>query len=173
VTLAASLDALLSDSNRASAVLPALARIWPELLQSIAMGLRQAPASQRSPYSPAGSPGRPLWSPGGGSGSAAAPHRAVAPTELAAMVRVLELACLLAAQARQASLAAGLLPLLLAQLPAAPPELACACLDACLAVQLRCPPAFAAFTELRGIEQVRRMADDGWLDSDESCLGDG
>lgn len=111
------------------------------------MGLRQAPTGPRA-ESPAPS------------SAAAAPsprlsYRAITAAELTAMVHVLELACLLAEQARAAALAAGLLPLLLAQLPAAPPGLATACLDALLALQLRHPPAFVAFAEQQGVQQVR------------------
>jgi hypothetical protein len=152
-SLAASLDAFLADPARASAVLPALARVWPELLQSIAVGLRQAPSPQ-SPAQLTPREGGPpaATSPGGGGAS----YRAITPAELTSMVHVLQLACLLSLQARQSSLAAGLLPLLLAQLPAAPPALACACLDACLALQLRHPPAFVAFGEQQGVQQVCR-----------------
>lgn len=57
-------------------------------------------------------------------------------------------------QARRSSLDAGMLPLLLAQLPAAPPELACVAMDALLAVQLRHPAAFVSFAEQGGVGQV-------------------
>lgn len=150
--LAASLDGHLGDPARAPAVLPALARIWPQLLQAIAMGLRQAPHSR---------PGSVIQSrPGNAADCAGTPtapsvsYRGITPSELTSMVHVLELACLLAPQARQASLATGLLPLLLAQLPGAQPQLATACLDALLALQLRSPAAFVAFAEQRGVQQV-------------------
>lgn len=153
-SLAASLDGFLSDPTRAAAVLPSLGRVWPQLLQSIAVGLRQAPSPQ-SPAQPSPRDGAPpaATSPGGGAPS----HRAITPAELTSLVLVLQLACMLSLQARQSSLAAGLLPLLLAQLPSAPPTLACACLDACLALQLRHPPAFVAFTEQQGVQQVRGL----------------
>ncbi len=152
--LAATLDSYLADPARAAAVLPALGRAWPQLLASIAMGLRQAPSGPRlGDESPA---------PSSAAAAAAAPsprlsYRAITSAELTAMVHVLELACLLAEQARAAALAAGLLPLLLAQLPAAPPGLATACLDALLALQLRHPPAFVAFAEQQGVQQVRAV----------------
>lgn len=57
-------------------------------------------------------------------------------------------------QARRSSLDAGLLPLLLGQLPSATPELACAAMDALLAVQLRHPAAFVSFVERGGVAQV-------------------
>lgn len=154
-TLAASLDAYLSDPGRAAAVLPALGRVWPELLQSIAMGLRQASTTRPAAQTPSSAGSGTFVAAGGTTGGGAgASYRAVTAAELTSMVHVLELACLLALQARQASLAAGLLPLLLAQLPAAPPELACACLDACLAIQLRHPPGFVSFAEQQGVQQV-------------------
>jgi hypothetical protein len=158
-SLAASLDGYLADSAKAAAVLPALGRVWPELLQSIALGLRQAPISRPASQPAAG--GQP--SPAGGAAGAAATqvsYRAVSPAELTSLVHVLVLACLLAPQARQSSLAAGLLPLLLAQLPRAPPELACACLDSLLAAQMRCPAAFLSFTEQRGVQQVCHLMRD-------------
>jgi hypothetical protein len=159
--LATSLDAYLSDPARAAAVLPALGRVWPELLQSIAMGLRQAPSTRSTTASPRGQPSgsSPLQATGVAGGGTS--YRAVTTAELSSMVLVLELACLLALQARQTSLEAGLLPLLLAQLPAAPPDLACACLDACLAIQLRSPAAFVSFSGQQGVQQVCRLMRDG------------
>ncbi|KAI3431584.1 hypothetical protein D9Q98_004634 [Chlorella vulgaris] len=160
-SLATSLDAYLSDPARAAAVLPALGRVWPELLQSIAMGLRQAPSTRSTTASPRGQPSgsSPLQAAGVAGGGTS--YRAVTTAELSSMVLVLELACLLALQARQSSLEAGLLPLLLAQLPAAPPDLACACLDACLAIQLRSPAAFVSFSGQQGVQQVCRLMRDG------------
>ena len=155
VGLAATLDSYLADPARAAAVLPALGRAWPQLLASIALGLRQAPAGARL-----GSAGAEGAAPAAAA-AAASPrlsYRAITAAELTAMVHVLELACLLAAQARASALAASLLPLLLAQLPVAPPGLATACLDALLALQLRHPPAFVAFAEQEGVQQVRRAA---------------
>lgn len=163
VGLAATLDSYLADPARAAAVLPALGRAWPQLLASIAMGLRQAPTSARA-ESPAPS------------STAAAPsprlsYRAITAAELTTMVHVLELACLLAEQARAAALTAGLLPLLLAQLPTAPPGLATACLDALLALQLRHPPAFVAFAEQQGVQQVRAGLLGGREDGDrQRCV---
>ncbi|PSC73321.1 impaired sucrose induction 1 [Micractinium conductrix] len=148
-SLAAALDSYLRDPAAAGAVLPALARVWPELLASIALGLRQAPPAGGAAGGAGGGAAGTL---GGASGPLA--YRAVGPGELTAMIRVLELACLLAAHARQSSLGAGVLPALVAQLPAAPPGLACAALDALLALQLRHPAAFVAFSDLGGVQQV-------------------
>ena len=151
VGLAATLDSYLADPARAAAVLPARGRAWPQLLASLAMGLRQAPTGARTGSGAADSPAP---SPAAAALSPRLSYRAITAAELTAMVHVLELACLLAEQARAAALSAGLLPLLLAQLPAAPPGLATACLDALLALQLRHPPAFVAFAEQQGVQQV-------------------
>ncbi|PRW39299.1 impaired sucrose induction 1 [Chlorella sorokiniana] len=170
VGLAATLDTYLADPARAAAVLPALGRAWPQLLASIAMGLRQAPTGTRpgSAGEDSPAPSSTATTPAAPSSTATTPaapsprlsYRAITAAELTAMVHVLELACLLAEQARGAALAAGLLPLLLAQLPAAPPGLATACLDALLALQLRHPPAFVAFAEQQGVQQVCRLLRD-------------
>lgn len=93
-SLAASLDAYLRDPLRAAAVLPALGAVWPELLQSIALGLRQAPTG--AGLGVGASPG-PSPSPGSAGGGAVS-YRSVSHGELTCMVRVLELACLLALQ---------------------------------------------------------------------------
>ena len=75
-------------------MLPALGAVWPDLLQSIAMGLRQAPTG-RSSSGGGGTPG------GGGAPAPAVSYRAITAAELTSMVHVLELGCLLALQVRR------------------------------------------------------------------------